>query len=53
MIAGYALFEGVLYGSAAAALTSAAGNAVQGIFGAAASVLLYELVLRRIPRLTK
>lgn len=53
MIGGYALFEGILYSSFVTALASVAGNVVQGIFGAAASVLLYELVLRRIPHLTK
>ncbi len=53
MIAGYAVFEGFLYGSAEMAIASVAGNLVQGIFGAGASVALYELVLRHVPRLTK
>ena len=52
MIAGYAVFEGLLYGSFASAVASLSGNLVQGIFGAAASVTLYEAVLKRIPHLT-
>ena len=49
MIGGYAVFEGFLYGSFASAVASLSGNLVQGIFGAAASVMLYEGVLKRIP----
>ncbi len=51
MIVGYAVFEGILYGSPASAAASLSGNLVQGIFGAAASVTLYEAVLKRIPHL--
>lgn len=53
MIAGYALFEGILYQSAAMALVSVSGNVVQGVFGAAASVLLYEGLLKRVPYFTR
>lgn len=53
MILGYAIFEGFLYGSFASAILSLSGNLVQGIFGAAASVTLYELLLRRIPGLNR
>ena len=53
MIAGYAIFEGFLYGSVAMAAASVAGNLVQGIFGASCSVLLYELIVRHVPVLPK
>lgn len=53
MILGYALFEGLLYGSPAAALLSVTGNLVQGIFGAGASVALYELILRHVPKILR
>jgi uncharacterized membrane protein len=53
MITGYAVFEGFLYGSAAMAVASVTGNLVQGIFGAGASVALYELLLRHIPTVRK
>ena len=53
MISGYAVFEGFLYGSAATAAASVAGNLVQGIFGASCSVLLYELIARHLPSLNK
>ena len=51
MIVGYAVFEGFLYGSVASAVASLSGNLVQGVFGAAASVTLYEGLLKRIPHL--
>ncbi len=53
MITGYALFAGILYGSVETAWVSIPENAVQGIFGAGASVTLYELILKRIPQLRK
>ncbi len=53
MVVGYAAFEGVLYGSVEAAWLSVTGNVVQGVFGAGASVALYETVLRRLPRISK
>lgn len=51
MILGYALFEAALYGSFATALLGMPSNLVQGIMGAASSVTIYELVLKRIPHL--
>ncbi|MDE5754356.1 MAG: ECF transporter S component [Oscillospiraceae bacterium] len=53
MIVGYALFAGILYGSMEAAWVSIPENAVQGIFGAGASIALYELILKRIPQYRK
>ena len=53
MLLGYAVFEGFLYHSFATALLSLSGNLIQGIFGAAASVALYELVIRHIPKMTQ
>ncbi len=50
MILGYAAFEAVLYSSAAAALLGMSSNLVQGIMGAASSVVIYETVLKRIPQ---
>ena len=49
MVAGYAVYESFLYGSAATALTGAAGNILQGIGGVLFGVLLYEGVIARIP----
>ena len=51
MILGYAGFEAVLYGSFATALLGMPSNLVQGIMGAASSVTVYELIIRRIPHL--
>jgi len=51
MILGYAGFEAVLYGSFATALLGISSNLVQGIMGAASSVTVYELIIRRIPHL--
>lgn len=53
MITGYTVFAGILYGSIGAAFASIPENAVQGIFGAGASVALYELILKRIPQFKK
>ncbi len=50
MVVGYAVFEGFLYGSAATALLSVSGNLVQGIFGVGASVALFELISRTVPK---
>lgn len=49
MVAGYAVYESFLYGSAATALTGVAGNIVQGIGGVLFGVLLYEGIIARIP----
>ena len=51
MVAGYALFEGFLYGSVGTALTGIPSNTVQGICGVITSVTLYELILKRVPSL--
>ncbi len=51
MIIGYAGFEAVLYHSFTSALLGMPSNIVQGIAGAATSVTLYELVLKKIPNL--
>ncbi|MDE6776804.1 MAG: ECF transporter S component [Oscillospiraceae bacterium] len=51
MISGYAVFAGCLYDSLASAWLSVPENTVQGIFGAGASVALYEIILKRIPQL--
>lgn len=53
MIVGYALFEAVLYHSFATAFTGVPANAVQGTLGAAVSVAVYELVIKRVPKLYK
>ena len=49
MIAGYCLFEAILYGSFATALTGVPGNVLQGVGGVIISVILYEALLCRIP----
>lgn len=53
MILGYAVFEAILYGSLATGLLSLSGNLVQGIFGAAASVVLYEGLVKHAPQFIK
>ena len=50
MVTGYAVFAGFLYGSVATAFLSVPENIVQGAVGAAVSVSLYELILKRIPK---
>ena len=50
MVTGYAVFAGFLYGSAGTALLSVPENLVQGAVGAAISVTLYELILKRVPK---
>ena len=51
MMVGYALFAMVLLGSPHAFWLSLPENLVQGVFGAAVSVLLYKTVLNRVPGL--
>ncbi|MCM1315087.1 MAG: ECF transporter S component [Muribaculaceae bacterium] len=51
MISGYALFAGILYGSAETALLSIPENAIQGIMGATFSVILFECIIKRVPAL--
>lgn len=53
MVVGYALFEAVLYHSFSAAMLGVPANAVQGALGAAVSVAVYELVIKRVPRFDK
>ena len=50
MILGYAVFAGFLYGSVSTALLSVPENVVQGAFGAAVSVTLYEILRRRVTK---
>ena len=50
MILGYAVFAGFLYGSVTTALLSVPENVVQGAFGAAVSVTLYEILRRRVTK---
>ena len=50
MVIGYAVFAGFLYGSVATAFLSVPENLVQGAVGAAISVTLYELILKRVPK---
>ena len=47
MIAGYAVFAGLLYGTVSSAILSVPENLIQGVFGAAVSSVLYEAVRRR------
>jgi len=49
MILGYAVCAAILHGSIASAFISIPSNLVQGIMGAASSVMIYELVIKRIP----
>ena len=53
MVIGYALFEAVLYHSFTTAFLGVPANAVQGALGAAVSVAVYELVIKRVPRFDK
>ncbi|MBO4877502.1 MAG: ECF transporter S component [Ruminococcus sp.] len=53
MATGYVLFEAVIYHSFAAAAVGIPANLVQGAMGAATAVAVYELVIKRIPRITK
>lgn len=51
MVAGYAVFAGFLYGSVSSALLSVPENIVQGVFGAAASTVLYTAYSKRTSRM--
>lgn len=51
MILGYAVFAGLLYGSLSSALLSVPENIIQGVFGAAVSVTVYEVLRRHITKL--
>ncbi len=49
MLAGYFVFDIILYGSLATAVAGMTASVFQGIMGAASSVMLYEAVIKRIP----
>ena len=51
MILGYFAFESIFYGSVAVGATGLLGNVAQVIMGAASSVAIYEIIIKRIPRL--
>ncbi len=51
MILGYFVFESVFYGSVATGALGLAGNLAQGIMGAVSSVAIYEIVIKRIPKI--
>lgn len=50
MVAGYGIFEAVMYGSVATALLGVSGNLIQGLMGVVSSVVIYEAVIKRIPK---
>lgn len=50
MVAGYGVFEAFIYGSAATALLGVSGNLIQGLMGVISSVVIYEGVIKRIPK---
>lgn len=48
MVAGYAAYEAVIYGSLSVTLLCAAGNAAQAVMGVVSSVALYEALVKRL-----
>lgn len=50
MVAGYGIFESIMYGSVATALLGVGGNLIQGLMGVVSSVVIYEAVIKRIPK---
>ena len=50
MVAGYGIFEAFMYGSVATALLGVGGNLIQGLMGIVSSVVIYEAVIKRIPK---
>lgn len=50
MVAGYGIFEAIMYGSVATALLGVSGNLIQGLMGVVSSVVIYEAVIKRIPK---
>ena len=50
MVAGYGIFEAIMYGSVATALLGVGGNLIQGLMGIVSSVVIYEAVIKRIPK---
>ena len=53
MMVGYTVFEAIMYHSMSAAVLGLPGNIVQGALGAAVSVAVYELVIKRVPHFQK
>ncbi len=53
MAAGYTVFEAFMYHSVSVAFLGLPGNIVQGALGAAVSVAVYELVIKRVPHFQK
>ncbi|MBQ3948047.1 MAG: ECF transporter S component [Ruminococcus sp.] len=53
MIGGYFIFESILYGSFTVAALGIVGNIAQGIMGIASSVVVYEAIIKRIPKITQ
>lgn len=51
MTVGYVLYETVIYGSLAAAIAGAYGDLIQGLMGVVSSVAIYELIIKRIPKI--
>ncbi len=50
MVAGYALFEIILYQNIYTGIIGIPANVLQGAVGAAVSVVIYEFVLKKIPK---
>lgn len=50
MVVGYGIFEAIMYGSVATALLGVSGNLIQGLMGIVSSVVIYEAVIKRIPK---
>lgn len=50
MVVGYAAFEAVMYGSIATAILGVGANIAQGIMGIVSSVVIYEAVIKKLPR---
>ena len=50
MVAGYGIFEAFMYGSVATALLGVSGNLIQGLMVIVSSVVIYEAVIKRIPK---
>lgn len=50
MVVGYAAFEAVMYGSVATAMLGVGANIAQGIMGVVSSVVVYEAIIKKLPR---
>ncbi len=51
MVVGYVSFEAIMYGSVATAMLGVGANIVQGIMGVVSSVVIYEAVIKKIPKI--